>query len=88
MKIELIPEWRNFIKMYSVWIGAFIAVLPDLLNLAIQMEVITLAQIPPYFSWTVKTLVFAQIAARLIKQEALRREAAAQTETVVVDPAK
>lgn len=70
-KIKLIEGWGQFYKFYSFWMSVIVAVAPDLLNLAIKQEILTVEQIPEWFSYTLKMLTFCWMAARLVKQQSL-----------------
>lgn len=70
-KVQLISNWKQFYKFYSFWVSVVIAVLPDLVNLAIEHGVITSDQIPGWFSYSMKVMTFIWLAARLIKQKSL-----------------
>lgn len=74
-KVELIDGWKNAYRFYSFWASVIIAVMPDLLNLAISHEIIKAEEIPQWFSYTLKVSTFGWMAARLIKQEGLRQQA-------------
>jgi hypothetical protein len=78
MKIELIDQWRSAWRLYTFWMSVIVAVMPDLLNLAISHGIITVDEVPGWFSYTLKCMTFAWMAARLIKQESLKQ--ASQTQ--------
>lgn len=77
-KIKLIENWRSAWRMYSFWMSVLVAVSPNLLNLAIEHEIITLETIPGWFSSTLKVMTFTWMALRLIQQESLKQQAAAE----------
>lgn len=78
--MQLIDEAKQFYKLYSVWFFAFIAVIPDLFNLAIAHGILTGEDAPAQLSYTIKLIAFLGAAARLVKQTALAKQAAAEAE--------
>jgi len=78
-KIELIDGWRQAWRFYTFWMSVIVAVTPDLLNLAIQHEVLKVEEVPAWFSYTLKMLTFTWMAARLIKQKSLEVQKAEPT---------
>ena len=74
-KIELIDGWKKAYRLYTFWMSVIIAVMPDILNLAIRYELITADEIPTWFSQTLKLATVAWMAARLVKQKSLEKQA-------------
>ncbi len=78
MKFELIPNWKQAWKLFSVQGFAIVAILPDIYNLAIAYGVLEGMAVPAEFDRLVKTIAFLGAVSRLIKQKAA--EAAVQKE--------
>lgn len=72
MQIQLIPEWREMYKMWSVWIAAFVAVMPQLIELAVSMGIVKWELVPAQYDYAVKVVCFIWTAARLIKQQSIK----------------
>lgn len=74
----LIPEWRSFWKMYSIWILAILGCSGDLYNLAIAQGILTGATTPAALTTILHWVGFIGGAARLVKQQALQVKAEQQ----------
>jgi hypothetical protein len=71
MKIKPITEWRQALKLASVWVCLFIAAFPDIYNTVAALG--WLDELPVVAKWCIRALAAAAIAARLIKQQSLQR---------------
>jgi hypothetical protein len=76
LQLQLIPEWKQFYKMYSVWFFVLIGCAPELFDLAIQYKIIEEAATPALLGKAVSTLAFLGAASRLLKQKALEAQQA------------
>lgn len=66
--MRLIENWRQFYKMWSVWMFTLISVSPEAYNAIAAMG--WLDQVPEGMVWTVRGLAAMGIFSRLIKQGA------------------
>lgn len=71
MKIQLIENWQQFYRLYSIWFFAFIAILPDVFNLAVSYGLLESENAPESLSYSLKVVAFLGALARLIKQQKL-----------------
>lgn len=72
--MQLISNWQQFYKMWSIWAMAAIAVLPEIYNAAVELGLLDDTIAPKSLSYTLKLLAFIGIVARLIKQAALQMQ--------------
>ena len=72
MKIRPITEWRQALKLASVWMCILIGAFPDIYNGIAAMG--WLDELPLPAKWCIRALAAAGIVARLIKQEAIQRK--------------
>lgn len=79
MQFQLIENWATFYKMRSVQIMAIIAILPEILQLAVEMEIISAddASVPAFFNKLLKIGLFIGAVSRLLKQKGVTLEAPA-----------
>lgn len=81
MKIELVGNWKQLTRTWSLYGIALLGVLPDLWNLAVSMELFTGTDVPQQFSYMVKVVMFVVGAIRIIKQTGLEKYATPKEET-------
>lgn len=68
IKIELIGDWKQAWKYYSVWIYVFIGALPDIFDLAVKMDLLGGEGTPDALNYCIKLFSFAGVVMRLVKQ--------------------
>lgn len=72
MKLKLVEEWRQFYKMSSVWILAFMAAVPAIYNEMASMGL--LDKVPEDFATMIRCLAAIGVICRLTKQESIKKE--------------
>lgn len=68
IKIELIGDWKQAWKFYSVWIYVLLGMLPDIFDLAVKMEVFSGEGAPEALNYIIKLVAFIGVVVRLVKQ--------------------
>ncbi len=76
MKLEFVEGWQRFYKMYSIQFIALIALLPEIYDLAVAMDVLSGSVLPEQFSGIIKLVAFLAAVSRLVKQKSLAEPAA------------
>lgn len=69
MKLELIKNWKQAWRFYSVWAMAILLCMPTLFNLAVEYGLLESAELPPLFANAVRLVAFGTVAVRVIKQQ-------------------
>lgn len=69
IKVELIDDWKSAWRFISIWVMAFMAILPELYQLAISMGVLSEETAPGALVRIMQALSFIGIAMRMIKQK-------------------
>ena len=75
MQLKLIDNWTQFWKMRSIQIMALIALLPELLQLAVEMDVISAddASVPALVNKILKISLFVAAVSRLLQQKGITK---------------
>jgi hypothetical protein len=76
IKIELVGNWKEAWKFYSVWVYVLLGMLPDIFDLAVKMEVFSGEGAPEALNWTIKFVAFIGVVVRIVKQGVVAAKAA------------
>lgn len=76
---QLVDNWKQFYKMRSVQLMAIVAILPELLQLAVDMDILSAddVTVPAFFNKLLKCGLFLAAVGRLLKQKGITLEAPA-----------
>ena len=75
MQLKLIENWTQFWKMRSIQIMALLAVMPEILQLAVEMGVLDAedADVPAFFNKALKIGLFIGAVSRLLQQKGITK---------------
>lgn len=71
MKIELVGNWKEMYKMYSIWAMAVLGSIGDIYNILLQAGLLEGTALPETYVRIMNAVAVAGVIARLIKQRAL-----------------
>lgn len=66
--MNLIENWRQAWRYYSVWAFAALAALPDLYNALLAAGLMDADAMPPVATWSVRIVAIAGIVLRFVRQ--------------------
>ena len=72
--LELIPEWKKFWKMTSVWFILLMGALPDIYTGLSSMGLLTEEALPAFVVYAIRTLAAMAVIARIVKQRSLEEK--------------
>ncbi len=71
LKNRLVEDAAKWYKMYSIWVFAFIAVLPDIWNLVVESGLLQDTEVGQKLNATIKLVSLLGAVMRLVKQAKL-----------------
>lgn len=71
VRIELVPDWKQFWKMASIWVYIIIGAMPDIYAGLTAAGLLDEGSLPSSVIYAIRTLAAVGIIARLIKQKSL-----------------
>lgn len=80
VNVKLIENWKQFWKIGSIYMFAFIAVLPDIWNLIIASDLMTDAVVGEKLNLTIKVVSLVGAIVRLTKTQVALANGAGKTE--------
>jgi hypothetical protein len=69
MNIQLIEGWPKFYKLYSVWVIAALAALPDIYNVCLTAGFFEGTSVPELYARATNIIGVGGVILRLIKQQ-------------------
>lgn len=90
MNIELVSNWRQAFRMYSVWVFAILGSMGDIYNALQTAGLLDGAPLPEVFLRSLNLVAVVGVIVRLVRQRALELEKSGELKDLndLIDPPK